>query len=136
MRKKRVYLMVVAVALLVGLFFALSFRSREPEYGGKKLSAWIDLYKIKPEERQEALTHMGTNALPWLLNWFQYERPPWKHKLYGIANPFLTRFHAAWRLTDEKEFERGREAWFALVTLCEETEVAVDELSKLLNDRT
>jgi hypothetical protein len=33
----------------------------------------------------DAIRHIGTNALPWLLKWIRYESPAWKHKLIDIS---------------------------------------------------
>jgi hypothetical protein len=59
---------------------------KEPEYQGKKLSEWLTgpVINDAPSQivaKEEALRHIGTNALPWLLKWLRDERPAWKEKL-------------------------------------------------------
>jgi hypothetical protein len=64
---------------------------REPEYGGKKLRGWLELY-LQPfdrfrdcQEAAAAVRHIGTNGLPWLLKWTDYEPPGWKRMLWTNA---------------------------------------------------
>ena len=77
---------VLAVAVVL-----LWPREREPYYQGKPLSEWIEMTASgsgywsevgtqSPEAARaaQALRQMGTNALPCLLKWVRYERPPWK----------------------------------------------------------
>ena len=64
---------------------------KEPEYNGKKLSEWLHdeplFVPIQGRQRAwmktqsaEAVRHIGTNALPFLVKWIRYERPAWKDK--------------------------------------------------------
>src|SRR5436190_11030189 len=85
MRKRRVYVVLLAAGVLVvvGLLVCGVFREREPEYGGKRLSEWVEVYVIpersvppvRVEEIDDAIRHVGTNALPYLLRWMRYEPP-------------------------------------------------------------
>ena len=140
MRKRRVSQVLIAVAVLVGLVVVLTLRSREPEYGGKRLSEWViplalsGNREMPPGESQEAILHLGTNALPYLLKWIRYETPPWKDKWYRMVSATLPRLNRSILLTDEKEVCRSVGASFALITLCQQNRVAVQELSKLMND--
>ena len=58
---------------------------REPEYKGRKLSEWlmtpVDDSERIASEAKEAIRHMGTNALPWLVKWIRYEPASWRRKL-------------------------------------------------------
>jgi hypothetical protein len=70
---------------------------KEPEYQGKKLNQWIGLMKPHPrfpgasyldlrgratvEGMNEAVRHMGTNAVPCLVRWIGYETPGWKRRV-------------------------------------------------------
>jgi len=68
----------------------------EPHYQGEALSEWLTLYQqgevvFPPEapsgERrpaQQALQAIGTNALPFLIDWMQYEPPAWRRKIGGL----------------------------------------------------
>ena len=70
-------------------------REREPEYNGKRLSEWLVLYheqidvegadfRSELRDEAEAVHHIGTNALPWLLRWVRYEPPAWRIKVYSF----------------------------------------------------
>jgi hypothetical protein len=88
-RRKRIFIVLV-VCVLVGIgVVAFWPGEREPEYNGKKLSEWLNLYeearfKEDPQKQRagaEAVQHIGTNALPWLVKWIEYGRPAWKDRL-------------------------------------------------------
>jgi hypothetical protein len=83
--RKRWTICVLAVCALAGLIALLAFPTeREPEYGGRKLTEWLKLYLQSGDRftnRQEAaaaVRHIGTNALPCLLKWTDYEPPRWR----------------------------------------------------------
>jgi hypothetical protein len=86
--RKRCAIWVAAGCALAALIAMLAFpREREPEYGGRYLTEWIRLYLQSPDrftdgqEAAEAVRHIGTNALPLLLKWTDYEPPGWKTML-------------------------------------------------------
>jgi hypothetical protein len=88
-RLRRTILVGCALAVLIA---TLAFRTeREPEYGGRKLTEWLKLYLQSPDgfnhgqEAAEAVRHIGTNAMPWLLNWTDYEPAAWKMMLASNA---------------------------------------------------
>jgi HEAT repeat protein len=83
-RRKRIFI-VLAVCVLVGIgVVAFWPGEREPEYNGKKLSAWlrsVSLPAADPmakKEACEAIDHIGTNALPCVVHWLSYKTPRWK----------------------------------------------------------
>src|SRR5437879_1390641 len=89
MRRRLLLLAGCALSGLV-LFLLLTNREREPEYKGKMLSEWllqyerqfrIDGYSAKAREAEDAVRHIGTNAVPCLVKWTRYERPRWKEKV-------------------------------------------------------
>src|SRR5258708_141920 len=116
MRKRRVYLsvlVVVVVALLVAVFSRE--REREPAYGGDRLSQWVKEYavtspnqpdyslRMRKEEAANAISHIGTNALPHLLKWIRYESPLWKRKLCDRLNRTLAKVHLHWVISDDQQ---------------------------------
>jgi len=138
MRKRRVYAVVVGVAVLVGLMVLGFGREREPEYGGKKLSEWVVSrpwwLRTGPvdeltEPAQAAIRQIGSNAIPYLLRWMRYERPPWKTKLYSAVNPTLRRLHAAWQLNDRPKQARAEGAAQALNALGSQAKRPIPELA-------
>src|SRR5438270_2999423 len=140
MRKRRLYLLVTlfVVVTVVGIFVRGAFSDREPEYGDKRLSAWV---KELPEnasytgksQAEEAIRRMGTNAIPHLLKWIRWEPSGLMLKLRPPANQILRKFNPAWKLSEEK-YLRADGAIRAFMTLGPEAKVAIGELSALLND--
>src|SRR5205814_876817 len=98
--KRWIYL-IGAVGVAAGVLAVIFRPEREPEYGGKRLSEWVDLiWKPKPkgitdersysirrfDETPVAVRSMGTNALPHLLKWSRYEPRSWQGELYRTLN--------------------------------------------------
>jgi hypothetical protein len=54
---------------------------KEPEYHGKKLSEWLGRNMRPNGDTTDAVCAMGTNALPQLVSWLDYERPSWQYEL-------------------------------------------------------
>ena len=86
MRQRLLLLFVPAFVLGLGGVAFFSLRGeREPEYNGWKLSQWLEACAGRsPKEyppgysvAAEAVQHMGTNALPFLIKWIQYQPSPW-----------------------------------------------------------
>src|SRR5262245_59418301 len=100
MRKRRFYLLLIGVLVVMGVLIAVLSRPAEPEYQGRRLSDWIIIYASERnarEEAKDAISHVGTNALPWLVKWIQYEPPPWKIKL----NALLGKRFSWWRRDEQ-----------------------------------
>src|SRR5258708_7875393 len=91
MRRRRVIFLAASIALVLAATILCSVnQDREPRYGGRSLSSWLALtLPLLPgpptgpgwEEPREAIERIGTNALPCLMDWLQYERPAWRGKL-------------------------------------------------------
>src|SRR5438045_1382994 len=55
---------------------------REPAYQGKALSQWVEAYVTTQDteiqatghDPAEAIAHIGSDAIPYLLMWIRYER--------------------------------------------------------------
>ncbi len=142
--KRRVWIILLGCVVLgasVALFWP---REREPEYQGKKLSEWLTISRrvntgltvgfpsSGDGEAAEAVRHIGTNALPWLLRWIAYETPAWKGKIA----PF---FWSHQKFFPARTFLRGE-----LLAVCANegfrilgpvATPAVPELAKLLRPR-
>src|SRR5947209_6890640 len=96
-KRQRILLSGLAILVLLGLLVSGAFRSREPEYGGRKLSQWVEEFgcltaledpnqhEIEAAKRdQAAIQRIGTNGVPYLLRWFSYRTPSWKKRLDGV----------------------------------------------------
>jgi hypothetical protein len=112
-------------------------REREPEsqYKGMPLSHWVYLSggSYNPEAR-EAIKRFGTNALPYLLRWIQYEKPGWRKRLSRAvaALPSFIRYRETtqWLIDDSAE-TRAQSAAFAIGILGSDTETALPDLNRL-----
>ena len=87
MPKRRHILILLACGLAVVLYAILSI-PREPSYKGKRLSEWIEIHGIVAhsmsdrEEAGEAIRHIGTNGLPYLLAWIREpQQATWQIRL-------------------------------------------------------
>jgi hypothetical protein len=82
---------------------------REPKYHEHTLSDWMWARQIAQSEAraleaEDAVRHIGTNALPWFSKWLTYESPAWKRKM--SQRVFLERLPARlWRLVFKREFQ-------------------------------
>ena len=73
----------IAVAILAATLALITlFRAKEPTYKGRALSNWvISGYQNPGPEAETAIGEIGTNGIPFLLEWIQYEPAPWRAKL-------------------------------------------------------
>jgi hypothetical protein len=53
------------------------------------------------DETPVAIRTMGTNALPYLLKWTQYEPGQWKRKILPVLNGWLARLNPKWQLPED-----------------------------------
>jgi hypothetical protein len=99
MHESRLRLIFFAALVLIAVVFFCVFRNREPSYGGKSLSYWVDHF-IEPQPRNagagvvwaenpeagDAIRHIGTNAIPYLLKLMSYRsKPPfWRTTWYEM----------------------------------------------------
>src|SRR6266536_4295309 len=88
MKRRRVMLIVAGVLVAVVVAILVWPGEREPVYQGKRLSEWLELYLNtgKSREPSVAVRHIGTNAVPWLLEWLEHnDLPNWKLGFLGSA---------------------------------------------------
>src|SRR5947209_3349861 len=79
---------------MIGVLVTGALREQEPTYAGKRLSEWVMRLRAKnslegERETEEAIRHIGTNSLPYLLKWISYEPTPWRIKLYQTEGAFF-----------------------------------------------
>lgn len=133
---------IALALLLLGGIGWLILRPNEPRYKGKKLNVWLEDYTVlfsqnpaydlnKLEEIDDAVRHIGTNAIPTLLRRLQAKDSPLKLRLVALAQYqhfFKVRFKSAYRLQQE-----GADGLDALGA---DAKYAVPELIKLFEQRT
>jgi len=118
----RPVLVAGALILVLAVFFAFGRRDHEPVCNGKTLSHWA-IHRVEdirfrarygrpdpeaashPANAQAAIQHIGTNGLPFLLDWLAHEDPAprltWKQKAIDLVTkiPMPKKFQAGLRNT-------------------------------------
>ena len=91
--------MVFVVAVLAVVLWP---GEREPEYQGRKLSEWLEIYvdgRVDPREAEAAVRHIGTNGIPWFIGWIR--REPSKSRIW--VNTFVETFVSELRRAGKSE---------------------------------
>jgi hypothetical protein len=138
---KRTTLVVLLLAA-AALIAAVTLRSpAEPQYKNRTLSDWIERYLRNDhfadtndyEEAIRAVHTIGTNALPHLLSWIQYEGTPWRFIIYTNAPRFAKRTAALLLLPNamERKQNLALSGFFMLGT---NAAPAIPELTALMAD--
>ena len=117
--------------------FVLLTRENEPSYQGQPLTEWL-MRSRSPQTRPEAedaIRHIGTNALPFLLEWVHYDSPRYSFKslvkkLPGAITPLPVR---RWANKDFKA-DRAMAAAFAFAALGDEARFAIPELTTAMTN--
>jgi hypothetical protein len=88
----------VVLVILTGVFAWQRLRLREPIYQGRSLSKWLAAYRLhgvagvetwqvrlEQQEADEAVRHVGTNALPMLLRMLRAQDSALESRFAGLA---------------------------------------------------
>jgi hypothetical protein len=137
MKDRKLWIILAFCALaLIALALLIPDRG-EPSYGGISLTDWVARYnnntpvidlanKYVNEKEADGIRAIGTNAIPWLLKWIQWDEPKWPTKL---RNATKGRLSLNW-------FYRGRKlradySMTAVRALGTNADVAIPELARL-----
>jgi hypothetical protein len=137
-KKRRVILFLAGLIVVVLGAILLWPGEREPEYQRKKLSEWIrGGFSIKegfPEGRRriEALHAIGTNALPFLTEWMNYNTPPTYTKVDRTIEKLNRRVWNSWWAFKFKKIIRAGEAMWAFEKLGPQASPAIPGLVTLM----
>jgi len=136
MRPRRLWLIFLGVLVLVALMVTVLRPDPEPSYGGRNLSKWLarldeTAKSDTTREAQEAIRHIGTNALPFLLKWIQYKPLPWTKALNRITGGLIGKYDL---LSDHKNAIRAEQAMEAFRALGPGACAAIPQLLRLMND--
>jgi HEAT repeat protein len=140
MPKRRLILGILGLGILAALIVAFT-RPREPYYQGRSLTDWVLVLQSDPPEytmATNAIRSIGTNAIPFFLEWIHYTPPPPKRQSLAALNRFLQWLQARlgaqgeWELKD-RQLVRAAAATFAFAPLGSQARTAVPELVRLLN---
>jgi hypothetical protein len=145
MRRRGLLLFLLAGAVVVTVVWLAWPREREPEYKGRKLSEWIlvagrgDAPEGGPslDDAAEAFSHIGTNGLPWALDWIRSQPQPWKWKLYEKLYLMTSKLPRPFRISGGSSL--GAEAGGVLdyfAALGSRASPAIPELTRIMSDGT
>ena len=113
--KRRLIISILALVILIMVLAALApspLGPREPAYHGRPLSYWMDIYYGGPPmdptrlEAEAAIKEIGTNAIPCLAEWIQYE-PALPTR---VARELLKRLHS----TRDPTWKPNCRAWHSM----------------------
>ncbi len=98
--KKRLLLLALALSILGAVATAIIFFPTQPRYRGMKLSQALDIVfpasATSDQQRAEAtevIQHMGADALPWLIEWFDCKGGRFEHWFSARVYPTVVGFH-------------------------------------------
>jgi hypothetical protein len=132
----------VAVAGLL-LYEVASLPPREPRYEGKPLHYWLvrsrneRLPTSEQDKTQAAITCIGTNNLPLLLEWFREEQPPdYEPAYYKAINWLLSRQRLTrFRLEATYRWSRPSMAFAVFAEYPQVAETAIPQFVAMLTDK-
>jgi hypothetical protein len=110
---------------------------REPEYDGKKLSDWLAVQNERPTEVSDAVRAIGTNGVPILIRWVEYQTPPWRYRLarmYFKVSRFMYSDSLVNILVNGKAKMRSYNSLFAFRILGTNASPAIPELARFVTD--
>jgi hypothetical protein len=129
MRRRNVILGILAL-VVCGILAVLFWPERpEPVYKGRKLSEWVSFAPrtTRQDETRLAIETIGTNGIPFYLEWMRYEPGHVKRAEYKLMEYTRSWFHLKWAVSDTK-FIRAQGACLALRALGERAEPAIPQL--------
>src|SRR5437660_1515372 len=135
MKKGLRIVVVIGLLAIVGLLARAVLTPREPEYQGKPLSVWLEgydwnagpSYTTIKRDTDEAIRHIGTNAIPALLKMLRLRDSKVKKSLAALIDrQKLARIKVppSWRDTSKTTFR----AMFAFVALGSSASNAVPQV--------
>lgn len=132
-RKRRTWLVLLGSTALLIVLFALLTHENEPHYKGRPLGYWVTRLgdpTDRPRASEEAIAAIGTNAVPLLLEWIQYEHDPANEMRYSSINSILVKLPFRFTVSDRDSF-RATGAMLAFESLHCEDPTALELLSQL-----
>lgn len=137
MKRKRLAIIIFSFLAAVIVGTLLWPREREPEYNGFPLSTYLDrAHGSADRDLTQAIRHMGTNALPFLVRAAKYEQPRWRSWLYRTASNWPRVYNSrfgSWLLRDAPARRAGSSV-IAFGILGADADPALDELRRIQRD--
>ncbi|MDB6019186.1 MAG: putative lyase [Pedosphaera sp.] len=136
MTKRLRWLLAILLVAIAGGLAWRALAPHEPVYRGKSLSAWLESYPVfnvpvegQEQRANEAVRHMGTNALPALLAMAQTRDSHFKNNLTQLlSKQSLIDFDPT------PAFAQRRRAVYGFDALGATAEPAIPKLTELLNN--
>jgi hypothetical protein len=142
---KRRWVIFVALACFVAVVAAILIwpGEREPVYQGKRLSEWIagegavmrdivpGVTEREDAERRDAVRHIGTNVLPFLLKWIAAAGRPERSKIQAVITRASPRVGSAWLHVRSRKWRRALDAGWAIDVMGYDARAALPELTRL-----
>jgi hypothetical protein len=137
MKRRRLLLILATCVASVALAFLVLPREREPKYDGVPLSMWLERGRSDRGESIVAIRQIGTNALPFLLRWIQYEPPGWRRFVSRNFSKIPSRIQNSrvlrWLIVDKAE-NRANIAVTGIGILGPDASSAMPELIRLADN--
>jgi HEAT repeat protein len=93
MRKRRKLLLIFLPCAIALVLLLTLWREREPRFGDRSLLQWIAITEhpdsdpdYSKSDAEQAIHHIGTNAVPFLVKCIQYRERPWQTRLGGLCS--------------------------------------------------
>jgi hypothetical protein len=140
-QKHRKLLIALACLTAIAAIVALARYDPQPRYMGRLLSEWLhDAFAASgsPENIQpeQAVRTIGTNAIPWFVNWINYERGSWQRTARSVLSPSLSRSFLGEIISEETLEEKSVLAVIGFSFLGTNAAPAIPELSAMMRDST
>jgi hypothetical protein len=140
-RRHRKLLIAVACLTAIAGIVALARYDPQPRHRGRPLSEWLhDAFAASstPEDihPEQAVREIGTNAIPWFVNWINYERGSWQRTARSVLSPSLSKSFLGEIVSEETTEERSVLAVIGFSFLGTNAAPAIPELSAMMRDPT
>src|SRR5215831_11366453 len=135
MKRRTLLFILLGCVASITLAVLLWPREHEPEYNGIPLTTFLDRAVGAPNgELTQAITHIGTNALPYLVRAVDYRPSRWRYwlgfKIVRLRPTKLTGRVALWLMIDKAE-RRADSALVAFEILGSRAAPALDDLRRI-----
>ena len=141
MKRRRLFITILAVFGAVILALFVWPREREPKYDGVPLSSWLarcnSRNDLEATEAAGVIRQNATNVLPVLVRWLQHETPGWKTFVRGAVSKFPSSFQnsrCVQCLLEDRAEVRANAATVGLQILGPRAQPALAQLQRLADN--
>ena len=139
LKRHKLILSLLIGAAVAGGYFGFQTRAHEPSYNSRSLSDWLvgmTNYNGDDDTAQaaEAIRQIGTNALPYLVQYIRYTPSPVRLKTAEVIAALGKRLGRGWRLRGSRSEARAQGAFDALAILGPAAAGTIPDLMQLAAD--